>query len=144
MRNPLLVVRGEDGPPGVLAHFEGRPQYERRRRLAVALREFGTRAFGVVMVSDRDTLSREVASIRAGSPDRDGQLGPGIRLIRRDLDRACMPTVRSDCLCRHGVDVIPETQEDRVGTISPSARSVAASGVESQAAGSWAAFVPAM
>jgi hypothetical protein len=49
-----------------------------------------------------------------------------------------------DCFCRHGVDVIPETQKDRVGTFRLSARSVAASGVESQAAGSWAAFVPAM
>jgi hypothetical protein len=76
VRNPLLVLSGEDGPPDVHAHFEGRPQDERRRRLAVELREFGTRDFGVVLVSDRDTLSREVTSIRAGSPDRDGQLGP--------------------------------------------------------------------
>lgn len=143
MRNPLLVVRGEDGPPDVLAHFERRPQYERRRRLAVELREFGTREFGVVLGSDRDTLSREVASIRAGSPDGDGQLGPGIRIARRDFDPACAPTVRPDCFCRHGVDVILETQEDRVGTPARP-RSVAASGVESQAAGSWAAFVPAM
>jgi hypothetical protein len=51
--------------------------------------------------------------------------------------------VRSDCFYRHGVDVIPETQDDRVGT-SVRSRSVAASGAESQAAGSWAAFVPAM
>ena len=94
MRNPLVVVGREHCHPDVLAHFAGCPQYERRRRLAFALHEFGKREFGVLPISDRDALSRQVASVRTGSPDPDGQLGPGIRIARRDLDPACAPTVR--------------------------------------------------
>ena len=106
MQNPVIFLGGEDGPIDMLAHLKRCPQYERARSagLAVERREFGTRELGVVLMSDRNALSPQVASIEASDPDRNCQLGAGIDLARRDLDRARALTVRPNCLCGHGVN----------------------------------------
>ncbi|HWN50187.1 MAG TPA: hypothetical protein VNO18_10230, partial [Xanthobacteraceae bacterium] len=70
----------------------------------------------VVLISDRNALSPQLASMRTRDPDRNGHLGPGIYLARRDLDRASALTVRPNCLCCHGVEVILETSEKQVVT----------------------------
>ena len=111
MEDPVLLPGGEDSSVDMLARFERRPQYKCARdvRLAVALREFGNRQLSAILISDRNTLSAEVAAIRARDAGPNDQLGPGIDLARRDLDRARALTVRADCLCRHRVNVIHET-----------------------------------
>src|SRR5712691_4757552 len=79
MQNPVLLLGSKHGPVAMLAHFKRRPQYERARdvRLAVERREFDTRQLGVVLISDPDALSPQVASVRAGDPGGHGQFGPG-------------------------------------------------------------------
>src|ERR1700719_1252741 len=116
MQNPVLLLSGEHGAVDMLAHLVRCPQYERARniRRAFELSEFDNRELNVVLASDRNALSREVASTRARNPDRNGQLRPGIYPARSDLDRARALTVLPNRLCRH------------VGN--------------SQADGSWAAF----
>ena len=98
------------------ARLERRPHDERARnvRLTVELCEYGSRQLGVVLISDRNALSAEVASMRAGDPGRNSELRPGIDLARRDLDRARALTVFPDCLCRHGVNVILKMSEKQV------------------------------
>jgi len=124
MQNPVFLVGREDGPVGVLAHFERRPQHEPACSvgLAVELRECSSGQISTVLVSDRNALPTRVESVRARHPDRNGQFAPGIHLARRDLDRAGAPALHAHCLCRHGVPL----------------------GIKAQAEGSWAAFVPAM
>ncbi len=103
MRNPVLLVSGEDGPVDMLARFERRPQHQCARNVspAVQLHEFAAHQLGAVLISDRNALSPQVASVRARDKGPQRQLGPGIDLARGSLDRACALTVRPNCLCHH-------------------------------------------
>src|SRR5262245_56929324 len=103
MCDPILFVRGEHDPVDMLAHFERRPQdqWAHDINLSVELLEFGTRQLDAVLISDRNALSRQVASMRARGEGPYGQLGPGVDLVLRDLDCTCALIVRPNCLCRH-------------------------------------------
>ena len=108
MQPAVLFPRGEDGPIDVFADSKRPSQRERARnvRLAVKFRKLGTRKLNVVLIPDRNAVSPQVAAIRAGDLDRNGQLGAGIDLARRDLYRARAPTVRAARRRRHDVNAI--------------------------------------
>jgi hypothetical protein len=87
----------------MLARFERCRQDQRAHNvsLAVERREFGARQLGAVLISDRNPLSGQVASMRARDEGPQRQLGPDIDFARRKLDRAGALTVRPNCLCGH-------------------------------------------
>src|SRR3954470_1211789 len=98
MQETVLLLRGENGPVGVFTNVERRPQHRGAcgAALLIDFGEFGARKFGVILISDGDLLSAQVASVRAGDAAGHRQLGSRIYLARRDLDGAGAPTVRPD------------------------------------------------
>src|SRR5262249_5794567 len=92
MADAVRLVHGEHGAPDMRADLE--------RRLQREIAELAGGELGAILAPNRDGLSSQVASMRTMSLHDHGQLGPGIDLARRDLNRAAVLTMR-DCLRGH-------------------------------------------